>query len=131
MDEQLPRSACSLKKCVCFVLLTGDREACGGLAVSRHEGHLSRVPRLAVFDGEGVLPAACRPRRSRESWLQPLTVAGPVGVGARVLQLHAEDDRVADRYHCPSGQLLGNVALQNIRKKGHLNTKLDMRLYVY
>lgn len=43
-------------------------------------------------------------------FLQLLAVAGPVGFHAGVLQLHAEDDGVADRNHRPSGKLLSNVA---------------------
>lgn len=90
-------------------LLTGDGESGGGLAVTGHEGNLSRVIRLAVSDGERVLP-----ERAGDGYpgifLQLFAVAGPVGIQEGVLQLHAEDDGVTDRNHRPPGKLLSNVA---------------------
>lgn len=90
-------------------LLTGDGEAGGSLAVTSHEGDLSRVICLAVSDGERVLP-----ERAGDGYpgifLQLLAVAGPVGLQAGMLQLHTEDDRVTDRNHRPPGKLLSNVA---------------------
>lgn len=90
-------------------LLTGDGESGGSLAVTGHEGNFPRVIGLAVSDRERVLP-----ERAGDGYpgvlLQPLAVAGPVGIQAGMLQLHTEDDRVTDGNHRPPGKLLSNVA---------------------
>lgn len=90
-------------------LLTGDGESGGSLAVTSHEGNFSRVICLAVSDGERVLPEQASDGYPG-IFPQLLAVAGPVGIHAGMLQLHAEDDRVTDRNHRPPGKLLCNVA---------------------
>lgn len=91
-----------------WIWLTGDRETRGGLAVSCHKGHLSGVVCLTVPDGQGVLS-----QRGSDGnagiLLQLLAVPSPVRVRARMFQLHAEDDRVADRNYCPSRKLFSDV----------------------
>lgn len=94
---------------VCVLSLTSDGKPRRRLAVSSHEGHLSGVVGLAVLDGEGVLSETAADGHSGVL-LQTLAVARPVGVGAGMLQLHTEDDCVADRNHRSPGKFLGDVA---------------------
>ena len=94
---------------VCDLSLTRDRKPRRRLAVASHEGHLSGVVGLAVSDGEGVLSETAADGRS-EVLLQTLAVARPVGVQAGMLQLHTEDDCVADGNHRSPGKFLGDVA---------------------
>ena len=109
IEKATPKKKKSVRiRSASFYALTSDGEPSGRLAVARNEGHLSGVPGLAVFDGEGVLSEHTG-HGDAGVLLQPLGVAGPVGVGAGLLQLHAEDDRVADGDHRPPGQLFCDI----------------------